>query len=177
MALGAVLAVQPQVDQLFPEFQEQQDQEGNTDGPDEYVLGSAHEHALFHVVINDTEKDFSSQRFQFNSRYVHLENNRSSIVHKHADGVRWSHFLSTINVSVNSTNQTSVCIEVYDNRSCGPGAVILNQEINSGLDREITQGDNLLLIIGDNWREKAREYMEQELPEDYKPQRNYGRSV
>lgn len=139
-------------------------------------LGSAHDHALFHVVINGSEKDFTDRKFQFNSRHVHLENNKSEIVHKHATGITWSMFFQTINLST-STENDELCLEIYGNRSCGNGSVVLNGEFNASLDQEISQGDNLLIILDTKeWRDGSEEYMDKQLPEDYRPQPR-GRSI
>lgn len=139
-------------------------------------LGSAHEHAFFHVMVNGSEKDFTDQKFQLNSRYVHLENNRSNIVHKHATGITWGMFFQTINLSTTTENE-EMCLEVYDKSNCGNGSVVLNGEINASLDQEISQGDNMLIILDTKeWRDISEKYMEKQLPRDYRP-RSRGRSI
>lgn len=141
-------------------------------------LGSTHEHALFWIVENSSEKDLTSNRFQFNSRYVHLENNKSRIVHKHAEGVTWKNFLDTINTTVNNTGDERVCLTVYGNESCSKGAAYLNGEKAESFDQEIEQGDNFLIILGtEKWKEEAAEYMLKELPQDYKLERSRGNRV
>lgn len=158
-----------------PELEDREDQppENRTIGR----LGSTHDHALFHVVVNGSEKDFTAGKFQFNSRYVHLENNKSDILHKHATGVTWKIFLDTLNIST-STGGNQTCIEIYGNRSCGTGSVVLNGEFNASLDQEISQGDNLLIILDtEDWRNVSKRYMEKRLPEDYRPQSRDGRSL
>ena len=139
--------------------------------------GSAHGHAYFHVVINGSERDFTQQRFQLNSRYVHLENNKSDIVHKHATGVTWRMFFQTIDLST-SRNNREFCLNIYEQSRCGNGTVVLNGEINASIDTEISQDDNLLIILDtDNWRDIADEYMNNELPEQYRPRNTRGRSI
>jgi hypothetical protein len=140
-------------------------------------LNSAHEHASFYVVVNGSEKDFTDEKFQFNSRYVHLENNKSNIVHKHAEGLTWEMFFQTINLSA-STEDEELCLEIYGNSSCGNGSVVLNGELNASMDQEISQGDSLLIILDTkNWRDISEEYMRKQLPEDYQPQDRRGRSI
>lgn len=139
-------------------------------------LNSAHEHALFHVVVNGTEKDFTDQKFQLNSRYVHLENNRSDIVHKHAKGITWEMFFQTINLST-PTENGELCLDIYNSTNCGNGTVVLNGKVNASLNQEISQDDNLLIILDTKeWRSVSEEYMKTQLPEDYRPQPR-GRSV
>lgn len=140
-------------------------------------LGSAHDHASFHVVVNGSEKDFTDRKFQLNSRYVHLENNKSDIVHKHANGVTWNMFFQTVNLST-STKKDEFCLEIYNKSSCGDGSVVLNGQINASMDQEISQGDNLLIILDTKeWRDISEEYMKKQLPEDYRPQNRRGRNI
>ncbi len=141
-------------------------------------LGSAHEHALFWIVENGTEKDLTSQKFQLNSRYVHLENNKSQIVHKHAEGVTWRDYLNTINTTVNNTGENEVCFSVFGNRSCGEGGAYLNGKRLESFDQEIRQGDNFLIILGtEEWRQRAARYMQEQLPPNYKPEQSRGKRV
>lgn len=151
---------------------------GDTGSAEESSLeyGSAHEHALFYVVINGSERMFTADRFQLNSRYVHLENNRSDIVHKHSEGVTWGQFMDTVNVSVNA-DASSLCYHEYGERYCGPGKFVLNNESNPVLDTEIQQGDNMVIVIGENASATAEDYMERELPPAYKSQGSQGRSA
>ncbi len=160
------------------ELPEIENSEENKDSGDQIgQLGSAHDHALFHVVVNGSEKDFTDRMFQFNSRYVHLENNKSDIVHKHATGITWGMFFQTINLST-STEDNELCLEIQGNRSCGNGSVVLNGELNASLDQEISQGDNLLIILDTKeWRDSSESYMDKQLPEDYRPQNRRGRSI
>lgn len=139
--------------------------------------GSAHGHAYFHVMVNGSERNFTQERFQLNSRYVHLENNRSDIVHKHATGVTWKMFFQTINLSTSRENG-ELCLNIYEETRCGKGSVILNGEFNASLNQEISQDDNLLIILDtEEWRNVADEYMNKELPEEYRPRSWRGRSI
>jgi hypothetical protein len=140
-------------------------------------LGSDHDHAKFHVLVNGSEKEFTDREFQFNSRYVHLENNKSDIVHKHATGITWNMFFQTINLST-TTDSDKFCLKIYSDSRCGNGSVILNGEIDASLDQEISQGDNLLIILDtEDWRDISEEYMSKQLPDDYRPKNQRGRSV
>jgi hypothetical protein len=138
-----------------------------------------HEHALFHVVINGSEKDFTDQKFQLNARDVHLENNKSDIVHKHRTGVEWSRFLDTINTTYWRSNSTgNLCLSIYSETHCGQGSVYLNGEKSVNLDTEMFQGDNLLIILNtENETAVAEEYMREQLPPEYKPRSTRGKRV
>lgn len=138
-----------------------------------------HEHALFHVVINGSEKDFTDPRFQLNSRTVHLENNNSDIVHKHVTGVTWSGFLRTINTSYWESNSTgNFCLQIYERIDCGDGGLYLNGDKVENLDEEIFQGDSLLIILNtSNRTEVIDKYSKQQLPPEYKPSSVRGNRV
>lgn len=140
-----------------------------------FVYGSAHEHALFYVSVNGTELDFSSRRFQLNSDYVHLENRKSHIVHKHAEEVTWKDFFETMNLTVR--NDSSFCADIYNQSYCGNGTLVLNGETDLDLDTEIEQGDNLAIVIGGNVSSLAEDYMKKQLPQKYKPEESRGRRL
>lgn len=124
-----------------------------------------HEHALFFIEINGTPKDLTAERFQLQDKDVHLENNRSHIVHKHAPGVTWGDFLETENISIQKVeNQT--CLQMPENRYCGNTTILLNGKHFSE-NREINQGDNLAIVMGNHTERKAEAYMDLTLPEAY----------
>lgn len=140
----------------------------------EFVYGSTHEHALFYIVVNGSALDLTADRFQLNSRYVHLENNRSRIVHKHAEEVTWSYFLETVNVSIRNVSAGRYCVTVAGSRYCGRGEVTLNGAVFRP-GKEIQQGDNLVIALGRNASRTAENYLEEELPGPYR--RQEGRSL
>lgn len=128
-----------------------------------------HGHALFFVNVNGSEIDLTEEQFQLQSQKVHLENNRSNIVHKHAEGVTWGKFLDTINTSIEQ-NKNSSCISMPENNYCGNMTVLLNGE-EFDREKEIQQGDNLAVVIGNSTEQKARKYMEFSLPRAYQKTR------
>ncbi|MFB6147669.1 MAG: hypothetical protein ABEJ66_02185 [Candidatus Nanohaloarchaea archaeon] len=130
-------------------------------------------HALFYVVVNGTELNFTAAKYQGESRYVYLESNRSHIVHVRAEEVTWNYFLDTINASVTEYETSGkVCFERYDERYCGPGEV----KVKGGtLDGSIEQGQELVIVIGGN--ATVEEYLGRELPPAYRPRRLPSRSV
>jgi len=126
----------------------------------------AHEHAMFFMEVNKTPLNLRADRFQLQARDVHLEANRSRIVHKHAEGVTWGRFLETVNISVNKVgNQT--CIQMPRQEFCGNTTVLLNGEKFDRED-EIQQGDKLALVQGTNPKERAEAYMELNMPREFR---------
>jgi hypothetical protein len=152
---------------------------GETESSSDGHQGEVHEHALFHVVINGSEVDFTERKYQLNAGDVHLENNKSDIVHKHESGVTWSRFLNTINTTYWRSNSTgNLCLSMYDTETCGDGAVYLNGEEVEDLDAEFRQDDHLLIVLDtENRTAVMQEYMKQQLPQEYKPQSQRGRRV
>ncbi|MFB6190038.1 MAG: hypothetical protein ABEJ91_00525 [Candidatus Nanohaloarchaea archaeon] len=159
LAAGLIVAFPPQLPDLSQDepLQNSSDAAGNSS----LEYGTAHAHALFYVVVNGTELDFSGKEYQLNSKFVHLEGNRSDIVHKHAQGVTWNRFLDTINVSINSTTG-QVCLSRPGERYCGEGRVAV--EDGKNLSAEIRQGDNLAVVIGGKVNQTIDEYLGKRLP-------------
>lgn len=139
--------------------------------PQNQENGEVHDHALFYIVVNGTEKDFSGEEFQLQARDVHLENNESRIVHKHSSGVTWQRFLDTANISIEESNET--CVDIQGNRTCGPGEVYST----SSIDSEIGQGEKLVVAIGSSHGEIVEEYRKHQLPREYKPASARGRRI
>jgi hypothetical protein len=169
LAVGFLVAFPPQI----PDFSEDEAAENLSQAEDNSSLeyGSAHAHALFYVVVNGTELDFSGDKYQLNSRYVHLEGNRSDVVHKHAEGVTWNRFLETVNVSVNSTGE-QVCLSRSGEKYCDKGRVAI--EGGKNLSAEIQQGDNIVVVIGGEVERTVEEYLERELPPAFREEGRRG---
>ena len=126
-----------------------------------FTLGSAHEHAQFFLNVNGSEEEFADRKYQLQSRYVHLENFKPHIVHKHSENVTWIYFLETINVEAGEK-----CVKFKGNEQCGNVSITLNGEEVDSLDQEIQQGDKLAIITPPNTT-IAEKYREKELPDDY----------
>lgn len=65
-------------------------------------LGSAHEHAAFMVMIEGQPIDFSQQKYQVKSQYIHVENGVGTVLHKHAIRVPVGEFFSSVGMQVTS---------------------------------------------------------------------------
>jgi hypothetical protein len=174
LLLGAFLSPDIKTDKAIDRLQDdlngletKSHHEGHIDENGEYKLGSDHAHALFYVNLNGSEYDFAREEFQLRSRYVHMENFRPHIVHKHAENVTWSFFLKTMDIDLDkSVNGT--CISIIDEKTCGEGSVTLNGQQVESLDRVIEQGDNLAVTIPKS-ENLTSGYMDERLPRDYRP--------
>lgn len=134
-----------------------------------------HDHALFYVIVDGEEMTFLEPEYQLARNEVHLENNRSDIVHKHFKGVKWSTFLDSINVTYNQTGD-ELCIDAKNVSRCDKGTVLLNNE-SANLSKEINQGDNFVIALGRNHTAKAREYSAKEVPGPWRDPGRYGRKI
>lgn len=134
-----------------------------------------HEHALFYVVVDGEEMSFLGEEFQLNRRGVHLEGNRSDIVHKHYSGVTWQTFMDSINVSA-SFNDSEVCLDAKNVSRCDSGNFSLNGE-PADLTKEIQQGDKLVIVLGEEHEAIVEEYLEKEVPRVYQDPGTYGRRI
>jgi hypothetical protein len=87
-------------------------------------FGSAHEHADFKVYINGVHYNFSQAKYMTpdigggeqncganDTALAHLHDMDGDVVHKHATGVTWAYFFSTLNITMSEN-----CI-VFDDGS------------------------------------------------------------
>ncbi|NOJ30216.1 MAG: hypothetical protein DA328_08635 [Nitrososphaeraceae archaeon] len=65
-------------------------------------VGSAHEHAAFLIKIDGSPIDFSQGKYQVKSRYIHVENNDGTTLHRHATGATFGDFLRSVGMQLNS---------------------------------------------------------------------------
>ncbi len=174
--LGLYLALNPMV--LVDAMEEQHDHGSHPHGNESegFVYGSDHDHALFYLVVNGTEMEFSKPEYQLAASYVHLENNNSHIVHKHSVGVTWEDFFETINVSINYTRE-GLCVDARGKKYCGNGTVSLDGKIQPDIGTEIQQGANMIIAIGNRSEQTLERYRGRQLPRHYKPSGTRGRRI
>jgi hypothetical protein len=121
-------------------------------------VGSAHVHAAFAVKLNGTQLDFSDPKYQVKSRYMHVENNDGTTLHRHATGVPVSEFFKSIKMNVTNNcfttdNGTKYCsngkqnLDFYVNGTKVPS--IANYVFNDGDRILIAYGENPLQIKQD----------------------------
>ena len=125
--------------------------------------GSAHEHADFKVYILGTAFNFSDEKYQtpvlpgagescYNeSTLVHLHNGDGELVHKHASGVTWGYFFSTLDITLSDNcfafdNGTRYCNDAQNRWRF----FINGQEVPSLVNSEIRDLGRVLLTYGSN---------------------------
>ena len=65
-------------------------------------FGSEHSHAAMAVFVNNKRVDFSHDRFQLTSKYIHLENHNSYLIHKHATGAPLEMLFVSMGIKINT---------------------------------------------------------------------------
>jgi hypothetical protein len=121
-------------------------------------LGSAHEHAIFEVLLNGTPIDFSQGKYQVQSQYIHVENNDGTTLHRHATEVPVGEFFRSVGMSVDSS-----CFVTDDGtRYCEDGGseqlrfYVNGQERSSISDYVLSEGDRMLIIYGNESQEQIQ---------------------
>jgi hypothetical protein len=115
------------------------------------VLGSAHVHAAFAVKINGTKLDFSDNKYQVKSRFMHVENGDGDTLHRHATGVPIAEFFRSIKMNVTDSCFTN------DNgtKYCSNGKENLEFYVNGNKTKSIADyvfndDDRILIVYGDS---------------------------
>jgi hypothetical protein len=115
------------------------------------VLGSAHVHAGFAVKLNGTKLDFSNDKYQVMSRYMHVENGDGDTLHRHATGVPIAEFFRSIKMNVTDTcftndNGTKFCSNGKENLEF----YVNGNKTNSIADYVFDDDDRILVVYGDS---------------------------
>jgi hypothetical protein len=115
------------------------------------VLGSAHVHAAFAVKLNGTKLDFSDNKYQVKSRFMHVENGDGDTLHRHATGVPIAEFFKSIKMNVTDSCFTN------DNgtKYCSNGKQNLEFYVNGNKTKSIADyvfndDDRILIVYGDS---------------------------
>ena len=115
------------------------------------VLGSAHVHAAFAVKLNGTKLDFSDNKYQVKSRFMHVENGDGNTLHRHATGVPVAEFFKSIKMNVTDSCFTN------DNgtKYCSNGKENLEFYVNGNKTKSIANyvfndDDRILIEYGDS---------------------------
>ena len=115
------------------------------------VLGSAHVHAAFAVKLNGTKLDFSDNKYQVKSRFMHVENGDGNTLHRHATGVPIAEFFKSIKMNVTNScftndNGTKYCSNGKDNLEF----FVNGNETKSIADYVFNDDDRILIVYGDS---------------------------
>lgn len=112
-------------------------------------LGSEHVHAAFAMKINGEKWDFSQEKYQVQSQYIHVENNDGNTLHRHATGVPVGEFFSSLGMNVTDScftleNKTSYC----SNGNSNLEFYINGNKTNSIANHVFNEDDRILIVYG-----------------------------
>lgn len=113
------------------------------------AYNSEHVHAAFMMVVEGKQIDFSDSKYQLKSRFIHVENNDGTTLHRHAKGVPFGDFLKSVGMDI-----VGRCLLLGDgSKHCDQDGsrlrFFLNRtEISSIVDYVIQDKDRLLIIYG-----------------------------
>ena len=115
------------------------------------VLGSAHVHAAFAVKLNGTKLDFSDNKYQVKSRFMHVENGDGNTLHRHATGVPVAEFFKSIKMNVTDScftndNGTKYCSNGKENLEF----FVNGNKTKSIADYVFNDDDRILIVYGDS---------------------------
>lgn len=124
---------------------------GNLERPDQNFgpLGSEHVHAAFAVKINGEKLDFSQEKYQVKSQYIHVENNDGNTLHRHATGVPVGEFFASLGMNVTDScftleNKTSYC----SNGNSNLEFYVNGNKTNSIANYVLKEDDRILIVYG-----------------------------
>lgn len=121
---------------------------------------STHEHADFKVYIENIPYNFSQAKYMSphppgscgngsDGKLAHLHDGDGDVVHKHATGVTWGYFFSTLNISIDDTCMRFDDGKEYCNSAGKTWRYFVNgTEISSISGYEIHQSDRVLITYG-----------------------------
>jgi len=113
------------------------------------ALGSEHVHAAFAVKINGEKLDFSQEKYQVQSQYIHVENNDGNTLHRHATGVPVGEFFASLGMNVTDScftleNKTSYCSDGNSNLEF----YVNGNKTNSIANYILKEDDRILIVYG-----------------------------
>ncbi len=120
-------------------------------------LGSAHEHAVFEVILNGDAIDFSQRKYQVQSQFIHVENSDGATLHRHATNVPFGEFLKSVKMNI----QDNCFVTDDGQRFCGDGTNQLRYFVNGTgkstiMDYVFEDNDRILVIYGSESEEQLQ---------------------
>jgi hypothetical protein len=129
--------------------------------PEPFVLGSAHEHAVFAVILDGQKIDFSQNKYQVASRYIHVENNDGTTIHRHAEGVPFGFFLESLGMGI----QGDCFVRDDGAQFCSDGSKQLRyfvngEEVEQIADYVVEEEDRVLVIYDNQTDQEIQQELE-----------------
>jgi hypothetical protein len=141
---------------------------GCSQAPKLGAIGSAHEHADFKVYVNDVEFNFSQGKYMEempnsiscsqSATLAHLHDMDGDVVHKHATGVTWGYFFSTLNMSFDDSCFSTDTGERHCNSGNAKWRFYVNRaEVGGIANREMHDLEKVLITYNATDEEIARQ--------------------
>jgi hypothetical protein len=115
------------------------------------ALGSAHEHAVFAVILDGQQIDFSQSKYQVGStrnQYIHVEGGDGTTLHRHSTSVPFGEFLKSVGMDI----RDDCFIRDDGQQFCDNGEqlryFVNHQEMPSIMDYILQPDDRILVIHG-----------------------------
>lgn len=132
---------------------------------DDHAASEFHIHADFHIIVNDTLVDLSTDEFQTTSAQslhpdTHLHNNNGDVKHIHDEGVTFAIFLESLGIDLSDK-----CITL-DNTYCSDEVnevlLFVNDELHTSPISQYVPADEdrLLLYYGAKSNPKLNTYLD-----------------
>lgn len=121
------------------------------------MLNSAHEHAVFAVILDGQQIDFSQSKYQVGSTrnsYIHMEGGDGTTLHRHSTNVPVGEFLKSVKMDISNN-----CFVRDDGQQfCNDGAKQLRSFVNGTeqaiMDYVLKPNDRILVIYGDETQDE-----------------------
>lgn len=130
-------------------------------------FGSEHAHAAIVIFVNNQKLDFSHERFQLASKYIHFENHNSYLLHKHATGAPLEMLFVSLGMKISqnclilnyySESKNSFCSDDENNLLFFVNGVPYGSDISNYV---FNHEDRILISYGDKKNLKSQiEYLE-----------------
>lgn len=133
--------------------------------PFTYYDDEVHVHADFLIYVNDQKVELTSEKYQSSTKQilhknVHLHDGDDSVVHRHAEGITFAEFLSSVGFTLTNECLTKDTGEIFCADTEKVLALYVNKEPVSDIASYIPQEeDQVLLYYGTKDNQKLSEYL------------------
>ncbi len=133
--------------------------------PFTYYDDEVHVHADFLIVINDTVVDLTGTKYQSSAerilhKNVHLHDGEGNVVHRHAEGITFAEFLSSLGYTVTDRCITNDMGETTCSQEESALVLFVNGEPHPNMLTYIPEEeDRILLYYGSSTNPKLPEYL------------------
>lgn len=122
--------------------------------PFTYYDDEVHVHADFAIYLNDQKLDLTAEKYQSSAqsikhKNVHLHDGDDNVVHRHAEGITFAEFLSSVGFTLTDSCLTVDSGEQYCSDTANTLILYVNGEVNPDIASYIPQEeDQILLYFG-----------------------------